>query len=302
MPEPQEDRDPVEVVQLTAETLGRDILQAMLDEIKLHVSWNGMPAAAQHQMIERLRKRTRTLIEEGLNVLFRGHYPAIPAELDSITIKNGISAKITIAKGQKDWHELADAQGTQILLIVADPEQYAARMDEIKAVADQGDLFSGEYKGTNEYRRDQPPPVVDKSWQDLIDDLNKDKETPQPGDITFGNAEPPPPPKTMAEQVLEALAAVHVIIDLETAAKYTEQECVCAFYWARKYLEDPDTAPARPHWLPIPDPPRAESPAEPAATDPPYMADVTDDDGTDIDLTDDNEVTDDEEQTDDADA
>lgn len=202
MPEPQDDRDPVEVVQLTAETLGRDILQAMLDEIKLHVSWTGMPAAAQHQMIERLRKRTRTLIEEGLHILFRGHYPAIPAELDSITIKNGITAKITIAKGQKDWHELADAQGTQILLIVADPEQYAARMDEIKAVADQGDLFNGEYKGTNEYRRDQPPPVIDKSWQDLLDSLNEGKEEPQPGDIPFGNAEPPPPPKSMAEQVL----------------------------------------------------------------------------------------------------
>lgn len=297
MPEPQEDRDPVEVVQLTAETLGRDILQAMLDEIKLHVSWNGMPAAAQDQLIERLRKRTRTLIEEGLNVLFRGHYPAIPAELDSITIKNGITAKITIAKGQKDWHELADAQGTQILLIVADPEQYAARMDEIKAVADQGDLFSGEYKGTKEYRRDQPPPVVDKSWQDLIDSLNKDKTEPQPGDIPFGSAEPPPPPKSMAEQVIEALAAVHVVIDLETATKYTEQECVCAFYWARKYLEDPDTAPARPHWLPIPDPPRTDPPA-----DPPDNADVTLE-GANIDLTDDDtEVTDDEDETEDADA
>lgn len=284
MPEPQ--NDPVEVVQLTAETLGRDILQAMLDEIKLHVSWAGMPAAAQHQMIERLRKRTRTLIEEGLNILFRGQYPAIPAELDSITIKNGISAKITIAKGQKDWHELADAQGTQILLIIADPEQYAARMDEIKAVADQGDLFTGEYKGTNEYRRDQPPPVIDKSWQDLLDSLNEGKEEPQPGDLAFGNAEPPPPPKSMAEQVLEALAAVHVTIDLDTATKYTEQECVCAFYWATKYLEDPDTAPARPHWLPIPDPPRAEAPAEA----------VPDEDSA----TDDTEVTDDEPETDDA--
>lgn len=296
MPEPQDDRDPVEIVQLTAETLGRDILQAMLDEIKLHVSWNGMPAAAQHQMIERLRKRTRTLIEEGLNILFRGHYPAIPAELDSITIKNGIKATISIGKGQKDWHELADAQGTQILLIVADPEQYAARMDEIKAVADQGDLFNGEYKGTSEYRRDQPPPVIDKSWQDLLDSLNEGKQEPQPGDIPFGNAEPPPPPKSMAEQVFEALAAVHVTIDLETATKYTEQECVCAFYWATKFLADPDTAPARPHWLPMPDPPRAETPADESASQEPVAAEEGDTDDDDI------EVTDDEEQTDDADA
>lgn len=263
MNEPQP--DPAEVIQLTADTLGRDVLNALLDEIKPHVGWIHSSQDVQNQIIQRLQQRVRLVITEGLNVLFRGHYPAIPAMLDSITIKNGITAKIIVPKGAKNWHELADAQGSNILLIIADPEQYAQRMDEIKAAADQGDLFPDvedrNYKPSETYRRDEPAQTIDKSWQDLIDDVNRTNEgPPQEGELTFGSASEQPREKvaTMAEQVVEKLAQVHVSITLDTAQKFTEQECVVAYYWASEFLKNAETAPPRPFWLPLQDPPRAE--------------------------------------------
>lgn len=249
--------DPVEAVSLTAEALGHDLLQALLDEVKLHIGWQSLSSAQQHEIIERLRKRTRHLITEGLNVLFRGAYPAVGAQLDSITIKNGISVKATIPKGSRAWHELADAQGQQILLVVADPELYAARMDEIKAAADQGDLFDGSYKGTQGYRRDETPPPPDVSWADVTKKMEDEGMPPPDAEpvITFGQAaDEPAPKKSMGQQAQELLATVFCIVPLETAERWTEQECAVAAFWAIEYAKNPDTAPARPHWLPIPEP------------------------------------------------
>ena len=54
------------------------------------------------------------------------------------------------------------------------------------------------------------------------------------------------PAKSMAEQVVEALAKVHVTVDVAKAETWTEQECVVAYHWASTFLKDPDVAPARP--------------------------------------------------------
>lgn len=204
--------------------------------------------------MHRLRQRTRHVVTEGLMILFRGQYPACEATLDAIQIKKGLQVKLSIGKGSRNWHEVVDAIGQQVLIVVADPESYLARMDEVKARADQGDLFTGDYKPNETYRRDQPAPPIDQSWQDLIDSLEEPKDD---GELRFGAAadEPAPPPKSMGQQVHEFLCAIHVRIDLDTCEKWTEQECTVAAYWAIEYAKDPDKAPARPHWLPIPNPP-----------------------------------------------
>lgn len=251
--------DPGHAIALTADTLGRDLLSALVDELKAAPDcWAKMSNAQQDQAIERLRKRVRTLIGEGLNALFRGQYPAVEATLDGIRVKRGLQLSLKVAKGARNAHEIIDAEGQQVLIVIADPEQYLGRMEEIKGRADQGDLFSSEYQGTNEYRRDRPAPPIDQSWKDLMDSLNG----PAPGDppLEFGGAvwqqpeEPPAPAKSMGQQVHEFLAAVRCHVALEVCEKWTEQECTVAAFWALEQAKNPDTAPARPHWLPIPDP------------------------------------------------
>lgn len=50
MPEPEE--HPGEAIVLAAETLGRNILEALLEEVKQHVSWETMQAVQQQVVID----------------------------------------------------------------------------------------------------------------------------------------------------------------------------------------------------------------------------------------------------------
>ena len=77
-----------------------------------------------------------------------------------------------------------------------------------------------------------------------------------------------------------------------------------AYYWASEYLKDPETAPARPFWLPIPDPPRAQTPeggageSQAGGSDPPAGEDqppITCDESTATEDDDDEDDDDDDE-------
>lgn len=252
MTEPQP--DPIE---LTAETLGRDILEALVDELKPHIGFQVMNETAQTAVIDKLRKRVQGLIQEGLTVLFRGHYPACEAVLEGITIKNGLKVTCKIAKGARHWHDIVENEGQRVLLVLADPEQFTQHMDEVRARANQKDLFNEDYKGSKPYRRDEDLPPPAESWADLQAKLNADKPEPQPGDITFGDAQAPAvieEPKTMAQQVYEALRAVFVDVPQGATDIWSEAECMVAYYWATKQAAGAEDTPARPHWLPMPDP------------------------------------------------
>lgn len=282
MPEPED--KPGEAVVLAADSLGHDILEALLGEVKQHLAWDTLPVAQQHLIIERLRQRTRYVVTEGLMMLFRGQYPACEATLEDIRIKRGLQVKLKIAKGATNWHEIVEAEGQRVLIVMADPETYLALMDEIKAAANQRDLFTGDYKGQqNGYRRDEPAPPIDQSCKDLIDSL---EQPPDEGELKFGGAaeEPAPPPKSMGQQVHEFLAKVHVNLPIETCEAWSEQECTVAAFWAIEYAKDPDKAPARPHWLPMPDPIQSEQETDEEARidvlDAADEADAQDDDPT----------------------
>lgn len=126
----------------TAEVLGKDLLSAIVDEVKaMPDAWPKLNYVKQDELIERLRRRVRELVAHGLDRLLRGQYPAVAASVDAILVKKGIVAKLTIDRQGHDWHEVIDAVGTNVLLVLADPEEYLQGMEEIKAVADQRDLF-----------------------------------------------------------------------------------------------------------------------------------------------------------------
>jgi hypothetical protein len=261
MTEPQPEREPLEIIHLTADTLGRDMLDLLVEELRgMKKGWDQHTSSDQQYLIDRLKGKVRNVIAEGLQVLFRGHYPACPATLDSIQVKRGLQIKLKIAKGARSWHDVIEAEGQQVLLVMADPETFAERMDEIRARADQKELFQGDYSpGEGPYRRDRPAVPPDVSWADVKDKLNEGSDAPrQDGELAFGEAADQPittaETQSIQQQARELLAAVNCNVDADVADRWSEQECSVAAYWALEYAKDPDTAPARPHWLPIPDP------------------------------------------------
>lgn len=229
-------------VSAASESAGTALLKALLNEIQqMPKPWEETPEREQAVVIDRLRRAVDSSVRGLVRVIAGGSFPHIPATVESVAFKDGVKAVLTLSKGQDGTHALADATGGQAMVVLASPQEFLEGMERVQAENDQADMFEKEYAA-----------VSSEGWQKLIDSLD----------------EPPPETqlKSIGEQCQEILARVHVYVELEVCEQWTEQECTVAAYWALQFAKDPDTAPARPHWLPLPDPSRAQA-AEGEQTD-----------------------------------
>jgi hypothetical protein len=69
-----------------------------------------------------------------------------------VSFGDGISARIKIARDAVARHELADASGGKIVVLLADPERFFEGIERVRARASQGELFEGP-------AADAPPPT-----------------------------------------------------------------------------------------------------------------------------------------------
>lgn len=231
------------LIDLSAKTLGKDLLQAMVDELQ-QTEWANKPTLDQEQTISRLRTKCTELIGQGLTLMFSGAHPACIATIDSVTVKKGLKVGLKIAKGAANWPSVVDAEGQNVLIVMADAEDYRASMDEVKTRAAQSDLFSGEYKGTQEFRRDEADRVLpEKTWADVTGTPIEEMAIVDVNQWTC-----------------DALASADVHVAIEKIEGWSERECAVALEWAlaevawREKENNPEPEPVRPWFLPMPDP------------------------------------------------
>ena len=122
---------------LAADTLGRDMLTTLLREVETVPGWDRLPALEQQNRINAIADAIRRVIVQALDVLFRGDYPACAAELAQVSFGDGIRATLKISKTASSRHELADATGQTVVVVMARAEEFTQRMEEIKAQATQ---------------------------------------------------------------------------------------------------------------------------------------------------------------------
>jgi ribosome modulation factor len=122
---------------MTAHTIGADLLQALVQEIKLLPDvWPKMSQAKQDDVIDRLRKRVITNVQMATHLIASDGRVTVVAELEQITVKDGIKAVLTMSKNDPNRHGLIDCQGKTVLIALADAE---AHMGEVAAVRGQAD-------------------------------------------------------------------------------------------------------------------------------------------------------------------
>ena len=72
---------------MTAETIGKDLLGALLSEIKLLPDlWPKMSKAKQDDVIDRLRSRVETNVRMAVHILAAQGRTVVAGDLDQITI------------------------------------------------------------------------------------------------------------------------------------------------------------------------------------------------------------------------
>lgn len=114
-----------ELIDLASETLTGDIRDAMLDRIKaLKKPWAQMSEADQRDLVHGLNSAAFELVRGAVEIIAQDGRTVIRASLESATVKDGIDAKIHLAKSDPMRHELLDAVGSLVLIAIASTDPY----------------------------------------------------------------------------------------------------------------------------------------------------------------------------------
>lgn len=134
--------------QMTAESMGVDLLQALVTELKLLPKpWPELSKAKQDDIIDRLRARVEHNVKMAVHVLTAAGRIVVAGDLDSITIKDGVKAVVKFGPSAEGLSHLYDAAGKAVLIVVANPEEHLGGMGDVQGEADQRAMDLGhEYK------------------------------------------------------------------------------------------------------------------------------------------------------------
>lgn len=139
--------------QMTAATVGKDLLGALVAEIKLMPDvWQKMPKAKQDDVIERLRKRVEDNVNMAVFTIAAQDRTVVAGALEQITIKDGVKAviKFGIKAPNLDGLYEAASEGKDVLVVVAGAKDYTGGMNEVQGENDQRAMDLGHEYNDND--------------------------------------------------------------------------------------------------------------------------------------------------------
>ncbi len=150
---------------MTAETIGKDLLSALIDELRLLPKpWIQLPQDKQNDVIDRLRKRVETNVGMAVHIITGANRTTVLGKLDQITSKNGIKAVFTIDKNTAGRYELLDAEGQDCLIVLDGAESYTCGMESVTGEPDQRAMDLG-----REYHEDDGGSMDEFNGADVTD-------------------------------------------------------------------------------------------------------------------------------------
>ena len=103
--------------------------------------WAITPQQMQQEVLDRLDAQVAGAVNRAVIAIATQQFVSVAASIESLTIKDGAKATISIARGTEALHAVADRVGSTVVLVFADPKEFTEGMHVIKADADQRDLL-----------------------------------------------------------------------------------------------------------------------------------------------------------------
>lgn len=130
--------------QMTAETVGLDLLQGLVDEIRLlQEPWEKMDQFSQQELIDRLKGRVADNVKTAVHLLAEQGRTTVVGTIEQTTIKDGVKTVIKFSPKAHNLHELYDATNMEVLLVVADATNNTGGMNEVAGEEDQRGMDLG---------------------------------------------------------------------------------------------------------------------------------------------------------------
>lgn len=167
---------------MTSDTIGKDLLSALVAEVKLLPDvWQKLSQAKQDDVIERMRKRVESNVKMAIHLLSSEGRVTVPAHLEQFVSKDGVKVQFKVNQNAAGIVDLMRATGKTCLLVVANADENLGGMDEIVGEPDQRAMDLG-----HEYHDNDGGGMDDIFGGDVVDAefVADAPQLPAPGDET----------------------------------------------------------------------------------------------------------------------
>lgn len=125
-------------ISVVLENIAGDLLSALVDEVRILPDvWPKIPEVEQGEIIDRLRARVTHNVREAVYAIAADGRITVAADLESITFKDGCKVTLRVGKNSGGKHDLIDAVGRAVLVVLANPEDYMGGLGEVRPDPDQ---------------------------------------------------------------------------------------------------------------------------------------------------------------------
>lgn len=136
-----ETNDSTSITETIKDLIGQRLVKALFEEItSLRMPWAITPQQQQQEVLDRLQEHVENAVSAAVSGIASAGFTYAPARIDSLAIKDEAKATILLARGTEAMHVFADRVGSAVVVVFADPKDYTAQMDGIRAQADQHQL------------------------------------------------------------------------------------------------------------------------------------------------------------------
>lgn len=137
----EDEKSVASIIDITCETLGGDLASWLVDRLRQQPKTYGeMSEQEQRETIESATMAVNSMLRRAVALIAADERKVIVADVEKVEFKDGIKAVISCSKSSEYRHDLADAQGQTVLIVVADADKYLGG-DRPEAEPDQGALF-----------------------------------------------------------------------------------------------------------------------------------------------------------------
>lgn len=123
----------------------RDVMLAILKDNNLGgKTWAELKEGEQRQVVDMLETRARSSVVRAIDIIASEGRRHIKVILKQVTIKDGLKGVFECSKGNELRHDLIDAQGENVLVVLTNTEQYLGKGNKVKIDKDQRELIDDE--------------------------------------------------------------------------------------------------------------------------------------------------------------
>ena len=159
---PSADPDSALDLDLAAETLTGDLRDLILDTLRNEQDkrpWFERSEVQQREAASRIEQATHAWVRKAVELIAAGGRHTIKATIEQVVVKDGIKAVLTMSKFDKLWHNLVDAQGSAVLIVVADSEEFEGERKPVEIRPDQPNLPMAEHSAPDGFEAINETPM-----------------------------------------------------------------------------------------------------------------------------------------------